>query len=153
MVEIEIRRNQPFQVTPDLDQVVRTPGEGCLDEVSLVEPDLRIRGRLRFLELQPDSYSATPIVSPVGEILPIIIEASLDDLTRKQMNKTGLILTYGSHTFKGMLGGYDDLAMEQTGRADVYYWTWSDENGKEAKLMFRREDLPEIKYTLKYPKT
>lgn len=152
-MEIIIRRNEPFQVTPGLDQVVRAMDEVCLDQINFIEPKLVIRGSLRFLEVQPDNYSDTPFVSPAGEILPITIDATFNDLTRKQMNKIGFTLTYDSTIYRAALGGYDDLSMKHTGRADVAYWSWIDEHDKEVKLMFRREDLSKIKYTLQYPGT
>lgn len=152
VTEINIRRNEPFQVTPGLDQVVQPSDEAeiCLEEINFVEPDLGIRGRLRFLEVRLDPDYSCPIVSPAGKILPVMVDVLLDNLTRKQINKVGFYLTYGANIYRGKMG-YDKVELERTGRTESYFMIWRNENDEEAMLIFRREDLPSIQYTLKYP--
>lgn len=148
--EINIFANQPFSVTPDLNQVVSEDEESiCREEVNFTEPNLNIRGSLKFKEIKPYlGDAATPITYPAGPALPFAVEVMLYELSQQQIDDIVFALIYGQKNYKS-IGLPDNVEMKHKGSSDLYIWRYEDRHThKQVQLLFPREALSKIRFAL-----
>ncbi len=151
--EIKVRTNIPFSAPPNLEQDSYTnKGEVVQDEIKFLVEDLGIRGRIRYVEIQPDpdQIASYPLIFPAGPVLPLAVAVYFDDpLTQAGLEKLRLAFIYEGQTYKGH-PNYDELELRRDEYARQRFWYWIDpETNEISQPLFPREATKDITYVVK----
>lgn len=113
-----------------------------------IEPNLGIKGRIRFIEVPPLLISSDKPVFPAGPALPILLDITLEELTMQGLATVGFNLGYGKKKYTGM-GDYDSVKFIRDESAALRFWTWiEDDVTDNVQPLFPRAALEGIDYTL-----
>lgn len=145
--EVRVTSNAWFELTPNLDQVLKEDTDGItLDKIGIFIEDLGIKGAVSFIEIHPNLVSFHPILFPAGPALPIQIAMEIEGLTMQGLTTINGALRYESVVYSGS-PVYDDLEILEDEYATLRVFNWIDpETEEECNLLFPGDAIEGIRY-------
>lgn len=137
-----VKLGEPFKVLPDLSLTFQGEDDDFI-EVKPVELEIEGlgRGRVSVTKIRDFSNSihtnipaggfevkfvqTAGFVEPVKETLPVYIRLEIDKLTKEQLENVTADLILDEKKYEGV-SDYDDVELEQDGRAGVRFEVWDD---------------------------